>query len=66
MTDNLFRKQELTEETPEENYDSEDETKVYQASENAKEYLDEELKVFTATLLPETTIPEETHIERSN
>ena len=44
--------------------DSEEETKAYQAIWNAEEYIDEEPRAFTVTLLPETTIPEETNIER--
>ena len=59
VTDDLLQKQQLTEE----NYDSEDENEIYQALEYTKDQLDEELKVFTATLLPEIVIPEETNIE---
>ena len=59
----MFQKQALSE-APQENYDSENETEIYQAFEYAKEHLDQVLKVFTATLLPETVIPEETNIEK--
>jgi len=64
VTDDALKEQEARDETKEENYDSEEETKAYQAIWNAEEYIDEEPKAFTATLLPETTIPEETNIER--
>ena len=48
VTNDLLQK--LTKETPQENYASEDETKIYQAIGYTKEHPNEKLKAFTATL----------------
>ena len=65
LTDDALKERKTGEETPEKNYDSEEENDAYRTIPDAEEDDDEEQEVFTATILPETITPEETNVERT-